>query len=636
MLKKYKPAIFFIFILLLTAVVHWVGLKGNFLFDDYPNLKDLGTYGVIDSWEKVRNFISNGFSGPTGRPISLLSFLIDANTWPANPYPFKYTNLMLHLLNGVLLCWSILLLLKNYHYKEQQALWIALVASAIWLLHPYFVSTTLYVVQRMAQLATLFSLVGIVGYLKYRLYLSTKPIKAYIGMTILLGFSTVLATYSKENGALLPFLILVIEFCNPNKSNKPVWQWRAIFLWLPSIAILVLLSKYVTFAENPWLNRNFNMIERLYSEARIVTEYLYNLAVPKIELRGLYQDGYIISKSLLNPITTLFSFIFLFFIFIFSIFYKKKYPLISLAILFFLVAHLMESTVIGLELYFEHRNYLAAIFLFIPIANGLFLLKNKIDEKLVVLVVGLILSTLSFFTYERVKLWSNTENLEMYWAKNSPNSPRAQSSIARLYFENGYLNEANIYLEQAIQRMPESALLNLNLLLQKVYMRVATENDFKQTANRMKTQPFDAQAVQALRSLTEYIVNERLAQSYGSWMISLIEIANTNSNYSNFPLFQRLTPYLEAQIYLAQGKTDLSLKKYIIALSHYNDVEAGMMMVAEIGVTKNYKEALSLLYKVEEVYAKQDIQTLKRSKSEYDFEINRLKMFLMNSVEHNI
>ena len=318
MLKKYQPAIFFIFILLLTAVVYWAGLKGNFLFDDYPNLKDLGTYGVIDSWEKVRNFVSNGFAGPTGRPISLLSFLIDANTWPADPYPFKYTNLMLHLLNGVLLCWSILLLLKNYNYKEQQALWIALVASAIWLLHPYFVSTTLYIVQRMAQLATLFSLIGIVGYLKYRLYLSIKPIKAYIGMTIFLGLSTVLATYSKENGALLPFLILVIEFCNPNRNNQPVWQWRAIFLWLPSCAVIYLIFRDFTLEANPWPNRNFNMIERLYSEARIVTEYLYNLAVPQVELRGLYQDGYIISKSLLNPITTLYSFIFLFFIFIFS------------------------------------------------------------------------------------------------------------------------------------------------------------------------------------------------------------------------------------------------------------------------------------------------------------------------------
>jgi hypothetical protein len=65
----------------------------------------------------------------------------------------------------------------------------------------------------------------------------------------------------------------------------------------------------------------------------------------------------------------------------------------------------MESTVVGLELYFEHRNYLAAIFLFLPIASGLYLLRSKIDTKLVHLIVILILLILSFFTYERAKLW---------------------------------------------------------------------------------------------------------------------------------------------------------------------------------------------------------------------------------------
>lgn len=87
-----------------------------------------------------------------------------------------------------------------------------MVSFSLWLFHPYFVSTTLYVVQRMAQLTTLFSLVGIIGYLKARCYVMEKPIFAYISMAFILGVSTLLATFSKENGALLPLLILVIEF----------------------------------------------------------------------------------------------------------------------------------------------------------------------------------------------------------------------------------------------------------------------------------------------------------------------------------------------------------------------------------------------------------------------------------------
>ena len=635
MYKKYYSIIIFFFILVLTVFVYWAGLQGNFLFDDYPNLQDLGTYGVIDSWDKVRNFISNGFSGPTGRPISLLSFLIDANTWPASPYSFKYTNLMIHLLNGVLLYWAILLLLKNYNYKENKSIWIALVASAIWLLHPYFVSTTLYVVQRMAQLATLFSLVGIVGYLKCRLSIPFRPVRAYIGMVFFLGLGTVFATYSKENGALLPFLILVIEFCNPNKMNRPIWQWRAFFLWLPSIAILVVLSKYITFAEDPWPNRNFNMIERLYSESRILCEYLFNLLIPQVELRGLYQDAFIVSKSIFNPITTLYSIVFLLALLFLALFFKNRYPLFALGILFFLTAHLMESTVIGLELYFEHRNYLAAIFLFLPIVSGLALLKDRIDARLVNLIVIFILGGLSFFTYERAKLWGNTPALELYWAQNSPNSPRAQSSIAGMLFDQGRVLEANLFLETAIQRMPESALLNMRLLLQKVYSDIATEQDFTITSQMLRKQPFDAQAVQALRNLVEYITEQHKTQHYGQWTLQLINELETNNEYKNYPVFQRLMPYLKAKIYLEQGNVEKSLKYYSDAIILYNDVEAGMMMVSELATHGNMKEALVLLNTVETIYKKQEISTLKRSSKEYDFEIGRIRVILEDQLNEH-
>ena len=165
------------------------------------------------------------------------------------------------------------------------------------------VSTTLYVVQRMAQLATLFCLAGIALYLYARLQLAITPKRSYIWMTLAIGTGTLLATFSKENGALLPLLILVIEFCLP-RNGKPAWQWRALFLWLPSVAIAILLARYINFADNPWPNRNFNQTERLLTEARIVCEYLLHLFVPRIEGNGLYQDGYVISKGLFEPIST--------------------------------------------------------------------------------------------------------------------------------------------------------------------------------------------------------------------------------------------------------------------------------------------------------------------------------------------
>lgn len=635
MLKEnFKIILIFIGVILTCLMVYFVGLKGGFIFDDYPNLEPLGTYGTIDSWDKVRNFLSSGFAGPTGRPISLASFLINDNTWPSIAYSFKYTNIMIHLLNGVLLCWSVLLLLRNYKYKEQQAIWISLIASGIWLLHPYFVSTTLYVVQRMAQLATLFTLIGIIGYLKARLLLAHKPILAYFYMALSIGLCTILATYSKENGALLPLLILVLEFCNPNKNDKPIWQWRAICLWLPSLAVLYLIFRELNFSENLWPNRNFNQVERLYSEARIVTEYLYYLFFPQIEGRGLYQDGYLISKSILDPVTTLYSIIFLTGLTLSAFIYKNKYPLFSVAILFFFAAHMMESTVLGLELYFEHRNYLAALFLFLPAAAALYNLKEKIEPKLVYFIITIIFSILSFFTYERAKLWGNTDELLLYWARNTPESPRAQSTIAMTLMEQGYILESKQHLEQSLERIPQSALLNMQLLLQKVSYSIATKEDFKLTTERLAKQPFDAQAIQGLRVLTEGVVaNEQQCIRYCQPTLSLIQHLDQHAGYNKISVYQRLSPYLKAKIYLAMHQEKAAIAYYQEALQRYNDVEAGLMMVAELGTYGSAQNALNLLNKVDEVYQHQDTSKLKRSKTEYDMEISRLQKVFIDKIQ---
>ena len=633
MLNKITPVLCLYIVLAVSYFLYSLGFQGGFIFDDFPNLQDLGVYGTIDSWDKVRTFIGNGFSGPTGRPISLLSFLINDNTWPSVAYTFKQTNTYIHLINGLLLFWATLLILMSYKIDQKKIYWVAFLSTSIWLLHPYFLSTTLYVVQRMAQLATLFSLVGVVGYFKGRLLLKTKPLMGYIIMTLSIGLSTILATYSKENGALLPVLILILEFCHPkNDFIKPIWQWRLICLWLPSVAMGFLLAKYIDFSENPWPNRNFNQVERLYSEARIVVEYLWSLFVPEVEGRGLYQDGYIKSTSLISPITTLCSILFLTFITIFAFLIKNRFPLIAVAILFYLAAHLMESTFIGLELYFEHRNYLAALFLFLPIAYGVISLGDIVNRKIVIVASFALLVILSFLTYQRSKLWSDTDYLQLFWAKNTPSSARAQNALASHLFDDGYYEASNAHLEKAIQQLPNSSLLVIRLLSQKVYLQQVTHADFIHAAHDISEKPFDAQTVMGLRVLVDFIVENNLAQSYGSDMQNLLEIVENSKNYQEFSVFNRLIPYLNAKLSLALNQDEIALGHYLEAIGRYKDVEAGLMMVAEMASVGKFDLALEMLQKVKAEYAKQSEKTLRRTSTEYNYEIQRLEKYLNSKI----
>lgn len=629
MFKEVRAVFFLYAIMALAFVCYFPGLAGDFLFDDYPNLEVMGYLGGVINWETFQAFVFSGGSGPTGRPVSLASFLLDDNTWPSSAPLFKQTNLLIHLLCGLLLCWAVLQLMRNLRtVSERQAQIVAVLACAFWVLHPYMVSTTLYVIQRMAQLATLFCLVGIVIYLYARLQLAVRPVRAYILMTLAVGVGTLLATFSKENGALLPLLVLVIEFCLPG-NGKPVWLWRAAFLWLPSIAIVVLLVRYIDLSENPWPGRNFNQIERLLTEARIVCEYLIHLFVPRIEGNGLYQDGYVISKGFFEPLSTLYAIVFVLVLISVGFLLRKKEPLISLAILFFFSAHLMESTVVGLELYFEHRNHLAALFLFLPLAYYIVVFADRI--KLLSVVAVVILGMLAAMTWLRASLWSDSQKLELYWAQSATDSPRAINGVAAFYINNGQYERANEYLAVESERLYHSSLLTARLLLQKVYVGAATEQDFMLAGERLTTQQFDAQAVQGVRSIVEAVIASR-SKNYAQHSLGLLDTLEDSPIYNQLPLFVRLVPYLRAQLYVSLGEAALAYEHYSLAMQLYQESDAALAMVTEMASAGYPGEALALLDQASLVLAQQETRKLKRSRSSYERDIAYLKNVLQNEM----
>jgi len=626
-LLNQSSAILFLLLGLFTCTVYGPGLDGGFIFDDFQNLEALGTFGGVHDWETLRSYLASGFAGPTGRPLALLSFLIDDHNWPSQAAGFKRTNLLIHLLIGVLLCWTLFRLLSLTGKPAERAAWLAVLAAGFWLLHPYFVSTTLYVVQRMAQLAALFVLAGLLAYLHGRALLPSRPRAAYAWMTAALLLATPLAVLSKENGALLPLLIVVVEFALRDRLPQPApdRRWQAVFLWLPSLAILGYLFSQLNFAATPWPNRPFNQAERLWSEARIVWEYLYHLLVPRIEGHGLFQDGYPLSTGWLAPPSTLFAALGMLGLGIFTFFARRRWPFISLALLFFLAGHLLESTWLGLELYFEHRNYLPAVFLFLPVALGIEWLGERFRWRVAVVATAAILILLAGTTYQRATLWGDTNRLQAYWAAHSENSPRAQNAIAAMLLENGQIDAARHHLEAATTRLPESALLNVSLLIDRITAGQAEPTHFAATAERLLTQPFDAQAVKALDLLVEVVSTPPRNPAYLSATRTIIEAVSANAAYAQFPLFTRFAPYLLARLAVAEGRPTEALAQFKLAMRRYNETDAALSMVANMARGGYYREALVLLDDAERVFLSQLPRTLKRSPETYRKEITRLR-----------
>ena len=88
----------------------------------------------------------------------------------------------------------------------------------------------------------------------------------------------------------------------------------------------------------------------------------------------------------------------------------------------------MKSTVLPLELYFEHRNYLPAMLLFWPLGRALFAGATRAALRGVAAIA--LLALCAVITSQRADLWGKPEQMARLWALQNPASSRAQGTAA--------------------------------------------------------------------------------------------------------------------------------------------------------------------------------------------------------------
>lgn len=425
--------------LIIAFYCYAVGLESAFLFDDIPNMQTIGRYTHLGSWRDFILYLLDGSSGELGRPVSLATFYLNDQTWQSmSKYDFKYTNLMIHLLNGVLIFWLIEKLRDYLPLTKPWNQWFSILASFIWLIHPVHTNTVLYAVQRMTELSALFTLLGLLCYLHARKLFDTKPLHAWSWMIIGGGLSLLLALLSKENGILTVVYILVIEYLlirpNTQKAQKTIDQALLLCAWLPTALLIIMLYKWGWIDQS---GRAFDTIERLMSEARILWIYISHIIIPSYNGTSLLYDDIEISRGLLSPITTLPAIVSILALIGFAWWSRKLLPILSFGIAWFFAGHLLESTTVALELYFEHRNYLPSLgFIIIGTYYSLYFLCNSKKLRLILpIILVSYIGLLAISTHHIAKLWTNPVQLFTSWLEQHPNSQRTLEGLDALIGE---------------------------------------------------------------------------------------------------------------------------------------------------------------------------------------------------------
>lgn len=576
--KANKIFVFFaVVLLLLSSAVYTPGISGPYLFDDPPNLLDNHYVKIHElTVDTLREAAFSLEAGPLRRPISMVSFAV--NHYFAGGFddstPFKATNIAIHAINGLLLFWFLKLFFHRLAVvRQDQWAWLnrgrisntILLAAGVawlWLLAPIQLTSVLYVVQRMVSLSAMFTLLALICYMHGRLGMLTD--KRGAGWLLGLGvpISGVLALYSKENAALLPLYLLLLEIILFG-GEYPWRHWQQLtknsrlvllgFLLLVTCALLV-WSVY-HFAPS-YSGRHFTLEQRLLTEARVLWLYLYLTLVPMLNQLGLNHDDIVVSTSLLTPWTTLPSVMGLLGLMLLVAVSFKKHPLLALGISWFLVGHSLESTFIPLEIAHEHRNYLPSLgplLVVTDILNKAAKYDSRSKSWLLLPVFAVIFGIITFM---RSTQWSDDYTFARYEVFHHPDSAHANTYLGWNEARHGLYRDALKSMRRAAKLDPLEAVyyINMHLIAARSDVRLDA-HDQAETLTRLTQRPLSPSSLNALNQINACLDKHciKMAAPLEQWMRTILPIARKNNSDRSFYL------YLLGRSLYFQGKADEAL-----------------------------------------------------------------------------
>ncbi len=447
----------------LVFLIYSSNLAGPFVFDDGSNIKNNPAIRLTQlSWSGLKDAASK--SPLPNRPLAYISFALNYYFHSYHTVGFRLVNILIHMSAGGFLFLFIKTTLGLPALKSRfgNSRWLPYIAVLIWLIHPLHIQSVTYIVQRMNSMASMFYILAMLCYTRARLTQS-PTIKWLLAAACLM--SGILALGTKETAATLPCFILLYEWFFFQDLSRE-WLKRhlpfliGVFILLIGVSLIYLdghpferiLSRYELL--------NFTLTQRVVTEFRVVILYLSLLIYPHPNRLNLDYD-FPISHSLIDPITTLAALMVIVGLIGIACLLAKKDRLISFCLLWYFGNLVIESSLIGLELVFEHRTYLPSMLISLMVT----VLADRVvrSKYLKIATICAITMVFSAWTYERNMIWSNAVTLWGDTVRKSPQKVRPHNNLGNALKSQGKIEEAIVHFNQALQINPGYAKAYNNL-----------------------------------------------------------------------------------------------------------------------------------------------------------------------------
>jgi hypothetical protein len=405
--RKSETAIFIIALIALVLATFSISLRNDFAWDDIRFIKDNAFLRNPDNLPKI--FLSNdavgtGMSNPYYRPVTTLTFAVEALTWGDNPAGYHATNILLHLAA------CILLFLTAKHFMNVSA---AFAAAALFAVHPANSEPVAYISARADLLCGVFLLLSFLSYLRF----SETSLRRYFAVS-LLAFTA--ALFSKIVAILLPVLLFVYLFLPERRIGA--W-WKHLLPYL-AVAITFMAIRSSVVEMDQW--GGDPLVTRLATSGTLMLAYIRYTVFP-FGMKVFYDLP--IRDSFSDPVVAV-SWTVLAGIGVSALLLLRRHQAAFLGIAWYFGALLPVS---GLVM-FLYPTLIADRYLYIPLL-GISLALGAMLEKIIGFdffrrhrtsaqtIFALCLLAVAVHTAGRVTLWRDGLTFWEHAAQNAPSNP---------------------------------------------------------------------------------------------------------------------------------------------------------------------------------------------------------------------
>lgn len=448
-------------LMLLAAVTYSNSIEVPFTFDDRHNITEnhrirarrLGPTELCDA----------AFESPTKtRPLANASFALNYRFGRYDVSGYHLVNIAVHAVGGAFVYLFVVVTLGCAGRIERRVrssrVWIALFTSVLFTVHPIQTQAVTYIVQRMTGMAAMFYLAAML------LYIAGRRVRAGRRRWVLWSAGVVCwvaALGSKEIAVTLPLSVLLYElyFFADSRRTHAIRRcgYGLMALVIAALPVWLFMNDHVL----DFSIRDFDLGQRVLTQFRVLIFYTSLLLFPNPGRLNLMHH-IATSRSVMDPPVTIVAIIALLGIVVLALTLVRKDRLVSFGIVWFLIHLFLESSILRLEMIFEHRLYLPMVGACVVAVILLYRVLAFDRSRVTFVAIGVLL-LLAMATFQRNRIWRDPVLLWSDVIGKNPYSARAHVDIGVTFAGQGRSERAIREYREAIRLDSDSKIAHNNL-----------------------------------------------------------------------------------------------------------------------------------------------------------------------------